>query len=212
VAGTLRPLKFAERPKSCFRDRGVVLLSGLGYRMRTSKVNWTPKLLARLGKESDTRVAQSMGVDIWVVCAKRNSLGIPKYKIVQWVPELIGRLGKEPDSVIARSMGASVTAVSMKRCQMRIPKFVKVKFNWTVTRTKRLGKKSDRMVAESLGLPVKMVTGKRHALGIPCASVSRWTPEILADIGLMPDLDLVRKHRYKISRAAVAAKRRNMAK
>ncbi len=189
-----------------------MLLSGQFFPMITPKVKWPNNLLARLGKEPDTHIAQSMGVGTWVVCAKRNSLGIPKYKIVQWVPEWIGRLGKEPDSVIARLMGASVTAVSMKRCQMRIPKFVKVKFNWTVTRTKRLGKKSDRMVAESLGLPVKMVAGKRHALGIPCASVSRWTPEILADIGLMPDLDLVRKHRYKISRAAVAAKRRNMAK
>ena len=74
----------------------------------------------------------------------------------------------------------------------------------------KLGKMSDRRVAESLGLPTKMVTKKRLELGITSASAAKWTPEILADIGKMPDLALVKKHRYKVSRAAVAAKRLRM--
>ena len=178
-----------------------------GSLMRTPKVNWTPKRLARLGKEHDRHLAQAMGVGEWVVREKRRILGIPRCKILKWTSELIARLGKEPDSVIARSMGASLSAVGLKRRELRVPKFAKVKFNWTVTRTKMLGKKSDRRVAESLGLPTRMVTKKRVKLGIPSALAARWAPEILADIGRMPDLDLVKKHRYKVSRAAVRTMR-----
>ena len=153
-----------------------------------------------------------MGVGTWFVRAKRRSLRIPKNEYLKWTPELIARLGKEPDSGIARSMGASPSAVCMKRRELKIPKFAKVRFNWTVTRTKMLGKKSDRRVAESLGIPLKMVTKKRVKLGIPSALKARWTPEILADIGKMPDLDVVRKHRYKVARSSVRTMRLRMGK
>ena len=97
--------------------------------MRTSKVNWTPKQLARLGKEPDTQLAQAIGVGTWVVWGKRRSLGIPKSESVGWTPEALARLGREPDRVIERSTGARVTAVGLKRRELRIPKFAQPKFN-----------------------------------------------------------------------------------
>ena len=84
---------------------------------------WTPDNLARLGREPDQTIANSMGLTRATVGHMRRKLGIPPLSKPQprWTKTMISRLGKETDAVIARTFDLDFRAVYSKRRSLGIP-------------------------------------------------------------------------------------------
>jgi hypothetical protein len=83
---------------------------------------WSPKILARLGKEADTRIARDTGIGFRTVRAKRQTLGIPPFSVWRpWRPEEDALLGTGPDQEIAERIGRSCMAVEARRQKLGIP-------------------------------------------------------------------------------------------
>lgn len=83
---------------------------------------WTPKLLARLGKEPDTWIAWRTGMGFRTVRAKREALGIPPCgRLRKWTPEEVALLGTAPDKEIAERIGRTPGAVTARRMILKIP-------------------------------------------------------------------------------------------
>ena len=77
---------------------------------------WTKQELALVGKKTDSKLAQELGLGIGVLRKKRIELGItPKFgektSPSKWTPEILGRLGKESLQAIASEIGSSREAV-----------------------------------------------------------------------------------------------------
>jgi hypothetical protein len=82
---------------------------------------WSRKILARLGREPDTRIARDTGIGFRTVRAKREALGIAPFRIWQpWRPEEEALLGTGPDQEIAEQLGRSRTAVQFRRVKLGI--------------------------------------------------------------------------------------------
>jgi hypothetical protein len=87
---------------------------------------WTPKTLARLGKEPDTWIAWTTGMGFRTVRAKREALGIPSCgRLRKWTPEEDALLGTAPDDEIAERIGRTRTAVAAHRMKLKIPMWSK---------------------------------------------------------------------------------------
>jgi hypothetical protein len=84
---------------------------------------WSPENLARLGKEPDRTIANSMGLTSAAVGHMRRKLGIPPRSKPQprWTKAMISRLGKEPDAVVAGTLGIGFRAIVSKRRSLGIP-------------------------------------------------------------------------------------------
>jgi hypothetical protein len=83
---------------------------------------WTKAMLARLGKEPDTKIARAMGVTSPAVRARRRSLEIARWSAPErrWTKAEHALLGKLPDPVIARRLKLPVYAVKRKRWELGI--------------------------------------------------------------------------------------------
>jgi hypothetical protein len=145
-----------------------------GYTI-ASKVKWTRKFLARLGREPDLHIARAMGIHVSTARKKRCYLGIPKYRIVKWTPKLIAMLGKVTDTHIAELLGASVTSVGKKRHDLKICKHGEL--IWTPGMINKLGSRSDRRAGKLLGLSADVVRTKRLKLGIASYGGSKMFPQ-----------------------------------
>jgi hypothetical protein len=143
------------------------------------KYEWTPKILAQLGKVSDTAIARQLGCSQTAVADQRIKLRIPKFTEQKWTPEVLSRLGKEPDTQIAKDMGVAQSVVSQKRIELRISAYQPVQ--WTQEVIAKLGTVPDSAIAEELGCHASAVSFKRRKLGIkpygrPIKPSKRTTP------------------------------------
>jgi hypothetical protein len=138
------------------------------------RYNWTPEILAKLGKASDTDIAREMGIPrINAVTEKRQSLAIPRFTELKWTPEALSQLGKISDGAIAKSIGCSASVVRERRLKMGIPpakpmskKGKGYKSNWRDEIVSRLGQEPDKSIAESIDMTRASVSKYRQELGI----------------------------------------------
>jgi hypothetical protein len=86
-------------------------------------LRWTPENIAKLGREPDKAIADSLGITVSAVGIRRRKLGIPPLAKPQprWTKAMISRLGKEPDAVIASTYDLGFLAVYRKRRSLGIP-------------------------------------------------------------------------------------------
>lgn len=120
---------------------------------------WTPKNLARLGKETDGAIAKRLGVTPGAVQHKRASLGIaPFVRKHQWSKKEVALLGTASDEVLARKIGISKSAVRAMRKRLGI-KAVTARHQWRPEEIARLGTDSDSAIARELGLSLQQVAG-----------------------------------------------------
>ena len=88
------------------------------------RINWTPDLVARLGKEPDLDIANELGCEKRTVAYRRAKLGIPaSYEFrgaLQWTPEMDDKVGLDFDYKIAAKLGVSTDAVRKRRDQLGI--------------------------------------------------------------------------------------------
>ncbi len=84
---------------------------------------WSPENLARLGKEPDRTIANSMGLTSSTVGCMRRKLGIQPLQKPQarWTKAMISKLGKKPDAVIAHTYDLDFYTVVSKRRSLGIP-------------------------------------------------------------------------------------------
>jgi len=141
------------------------------------RIDWTPELLSRLGKETDNAIAKELGCTFSAVAGKRHTLGIPAY--TRWTPDILSRLGKEPDTQISADTGIPVQAILWNRRSLGIPAFKmlhnpkwigreppnKTKLpQWVID---SLGTMPDMRLAEQSGFTHRVISSARLRLGIP---------------------------------------------
>lgn len=140
-------------------------------------INWTPDVIALLGKIPDGEVAGIYGMNILSVQKKRVARGIRCYARKSktwhyWTKKEIALLGKMPDGDVALRTGINKASVYWKRCKLEIPSFTqkrpkKLLTDWTRKEIAVLGKMTDAAAAASLDLAHSAVRLKRISLGIP---------------------------------------------
>src|SRR5215470_10404455 len=86
--------------------------------------NWTPKLIARLGKTPDSILAHQLGIPIKKVVAEREARGIglvtgPR----RWTAREIRLLGTMPDNELARRLRRTSSDVRRQRGSLKIKPF-----------------------------------------------------------------------------------------
>lgn len=103
-------------------------------------VKWTAELDALLGKWSDSRVAELLGVTRKTVTYRRAQLGIPAsfdrtnnkpppamggHNRLVFAPEVVARFGKEPDYKIADELGVEKSVIARRRKALGIASYAK---------------------------------------------------------------------------------------
>lgn len=111
------------------RKRQSLTIAPFGLARPLLRSRWTQRQIAWLGKRTDRRIADSMGI----ASDMRVSVGIvagyrARHRIAaQWSPrktidwsKYVDRLGNEPDRVLAEELGLTRQAVAGKRKQLGI--------------------------------------------------------------------------------------------
>jgi Trp operon repressor len=80
---------------------------------------FTRKIVKRLGKEIDRKIADDLGVSIATIRLMRMRLGIPALHPTRWQPWELDLLGRVPDREAAEQLRRTYVAVKMKRRQLR---------------------------------------------------------------------------------------------
>ena len=149
--------------------------------MGRPSIAWTDEMLALLGTDKDSVLAERWGTTAKTVNLKRNALGIAAFGHVLWTDEMLALLGKEVDAELARRWGISKASVIAKRQELEIApaaatgttKGSSTRFEWTPEAVALLGEKSDAKVAELLGLSRLTVYNARVARGIPAGRAAK---------------------------------------
>jgi hypothetical protein len=79
---------------------------------------FTRRIVERLGKEIDRKIAEDLGVGIATIRVMRTRLGIPALQPMHWQAEELDLLGRIPEHEAAEQLGRSYVAVKMKRRQL----------------------------------------------------------------------------------------------
>ncbi len=93
-------------------------LSEREIRSRVVVSIWTPKIVAKLGKQSDHSIAKELGVYTSSVTAYRRSRKIPPFvelSFHKWSKAERALLGKFSDRVVAEKLNLSLHTVSAER-------------------------------------------------------------------------------------------------
>ena len=149
--------------------------------MGRPSIAWTDEMLALLGTDKDSVLAERWGTTAKTVNLKRNALGITAFGHVLWTDEMLALLGKEVDAELARRWGISKASVIAKRQELEIAPAAATgtitgsskRFEWTPEAVALLGKQSDAKVAELLGLSRLTVYNARVARGIPAGRAAK---------------------------------------
>ena len=102
------------------------MVSDLRYYPPPVPFEWTPESIALLGSDTDSQIADMLGISIYCVARKRSSLGIPSYvernwKRIQWTKRMLAMLGKMQDSQVAAHLRIDANTVMRKRRSLNIP-------------------------------------------------------------------------------------------
>jgi len=124
-----------------YETQGVALTNSCpagGGPITSYVIDWTPELLARLGKEADSKIASDIGVTRKAIVYKRNMLGIPaSYDLSRMKPPppmgghnrieipqaILDRLGSEPDYRLASELGVDKSVIARHRRAQGIPPY-----------------------------------------------------------------------------------------
>jgi len=157
-----------------------VSTSASGGSGNNARVKLTPELIARLGKESDYKIADSLNCDRKTIAYHRTKLGIPKVLPTnigvepankKFLPDaVIQRLGTISDAQLSKETGVSHSKIARERTKRGIPVYPQ----WEVTVDdlptsiiERLGKVQDIVLAREAGLCYVSIQRARKFRGIP---------------------------------------------
>lgn len=120
-------------------ESGIVLTNEQSHNVGGSRsyiIEWTPDKLARLGKESDSTLAEEWQIDRKTVEYKRKRLGIPRkpqtnfvipsmggWNRHEWSSEVIARFGTLPDYQLAQELGIDKSIISRARKRLGIASY-----------------------------------------------------------------------------------------
>ena len=133
-------------------------------------IEWTPAMLAQLGKVGDKTIALEYGIHISTVAHKRKKLSIPRFSRYEGVP-----LGSAPDAVLAKQLGMNPANIAQARIRKGKAAYQK-QAKWTPEQIALLGTASDADVGKQVG---------RNKLAVYYARSSRGIPAF--DAGLQPE-------------------------
>lgn len=179
-----------------------------------NEYEWNPENIARLGKISDSELAELMGGIPSVIRRKRNDLGIPAFKHApgakkgkprpnfDWSEQAISLLGTKTDKEVAEQLGLCIAAVGQKRRSMSIAGLRPTQKPIEIPKRfiRYLGVWSDQKVAEKVGVSQSAVSNYRNKLGIkPLQNRSEFPQAAIALIGTMTDTDLANQLGVRVS-------------
>ena len=78
-----------------------------------ARLNWTPEILAQVGKMPDAEIAALLGCTVSNVRKKRQALRMPSAsrQQIKWGPREVSKLGTMPDKDLAAKLGCARGAV-----------------------------------------------------------------------------------------------------
>lgn len=164
-------------------------------RKKHTRIEWTEDRLALLGKQTDTSLADQLGVSWSVVRVKRKALGIARFDPLRALlaerPELIDQLGILPDTHFASMAGVSPTTVSKYRSTVDSKSLSPEKHPVPEAALAYLGTESDAEVAKKFGVSASAIYGLRRRRGIPrfdpLSALFAERPELTEQLGVKPD-------------------------
>lgn len=175
---------------------------------------WTRQELALLGRASDRKVGERVGLTAASVQRKRQRLGIPPWRPpaprIRWTKRMLSNLGRVTDYEFGRKFGVSRPRVRAKRAELGIPaRFEKRPVERTATLRKLLRMPSS-MVRRATGLKFDTIADLRRELGVPAPTIGEWCwpPRVIKRLGTVPDRELAPQ--VGVSAARVGGKRRQL--
>ena len=173
--------------------------------------DWTRREIGLLGTQPDRKVAELLGLSPATVMHKRQALGIPpcrrKLPPIRWTKSMISLLGKVSDVEIGRRYRISTHRVQRKRYALGIPGHVRGRVV-AAPRLLRLLRLPTTLVKKRTKLSEYAIAKLRREHGIEAQTYDelRWPPEVVAQLGKVPDEVLAR--RLGRTRTCVARRRR----
>ncbi len=156
----------------------------------------SPELIARLGKEPDTKLAAEFKVRLGAVKWARRKRGIPGFSYLEALPknpEFMALLGKASDYELGRRFGCSNATVKIIRESLGVPVYVPEPSAELIA---ALGTMADEEVAAQFGCKYSYVLRERKKRGIPALcrmSQLETNEEFLSLVGKIPDHSLAYK-------------------
>lgn len=160
----------------CLTNTGTASQGGTG---ENARIELTPELIARLGKETDRRIAYSINCDPRTITYHRTKLGIPiaptpsgfepanKKHLPDWV---VVQLGKVSDTELGKRAGVSRQRITRERERRGVaacPQWKMRTDNLPQSIIERLGKFPDIVLASECGASVKVIKKARYLRNIP---------------------------------------------
>lgn len=159
--------------------------------MLRKKHSWDPEDLALLGKMSDYKIAEKIGLDRRAVTTKRESLGIPGFqRHKKWRDDEIAFLGAISDCELAELLEVPEFVVRYARSTRGIPALRRDV--WADVWASQFGSKSDTEIAAAAGVSVASVVKQRRKRGIP-PLVERWFEGNLDKLGTQSDSQIAKQ-------------------
>jgi len=167
-------------------------------------------MLSLLGKESDLKIAEMVGITSASVARMRSMLGIKiskKGRLWQriWSPSMTATLGTVPDKVFAAQFGIGRNTVALKRRSLGIKAYripAKSRRQWTRPMIDDLQLLPSAKVAAKYALRDQEVAAKRSELGIPSKfkgwEPKKFTPQMIGLLGKRPDKVLARNFKMSV--------------
>lgn len=169
---------------------------------------WHDWEIKMLGTDTDREIAKKLKISQSTVRVKRNQLGIRPFHNNRhnWTKAELALLGKVSDVKVSNTIGLNVSSVREKRAALKIKRFDNDRLHiWTVEEVSLLGTMSDTELAKIVGVSSNAVRGRRTREGIKPFSENLWIPELIENLGLVPDEMLGKE--YNLKRCIVCRKR-----
>ncbi len=170
---TTRVVRLKRAKLGIPRQRGSGTVNG-GHVPRTEEQIWTPEMLSKLGKVSDSIIASHLKIHSREARAKRESLGIPRLEAKhpaarEWTPEEMALLGTMTDADLAKKLGINRSCVGVKRVAQGIPRFVRApkQHVWTKEEDALIASHTEMEVAALLSITPARVRARRNQLRLP---------------------------------------------
>lgn len=184
------------------------------------RIAWTAAMLARLGQESDARLAAAWGLTAASVGAKRRALGIPvrarNIAEIRWTPAMIADLARLSLPQFKARYGVSEGYAQAERARRGISRGSSPanRTVWTPAMIARLGQEPDPVLAREWRMSPSTLAYKRYELGI-APYVQRhkqvsWTPAMVADLAVLSIRAFVRKHRVHAGAVLIEREKRGI--
>jgi hypothetical protein len=105
----------------------------LGIDVKWEEINWTPEMVAKLGKFPDAQIGREHGISHGAVALERDRRGISKWvdpRIRPWTTEDDALHGTVSDREVSRITGRDIASVHARRKELGIPSMTEQKKAW----------------------------------------------------------------------------------